>query len=277
MTKKQAEKHSEIIKWFIDNPNKGVYCKHPEDNLWRLSYSPTFDTILTYVQNDEYVELRKAQTDGKTIQIEYKPSNSKPYWRNYSNGEMNCFYKENNYRIKPDKPEFKVGDWVTANNGKPHQFKRFTKELPTWNKALDYENIEMLCHYKNRIPNFDRSMAKTKFYEHKSYLGFANKLPNDPRQPQWEAEYNKTGFDETVTWSLDDSLIKWFTPRLRKFLEMSLETTANADDFHKDIKKILKSFDLYLSTEYDEFNKKHTKKLDKSFKLLAKNYRGLWW
>lgn len=55
--------------------------------------------------------------------------------------------------------EFKVGDWVRVNNGKPHQFKRFTKDLPGWNKNLDYENIEMLCHARFHIPNFDRSIV----------------------------------------------------------------------------------------------------------------------
>jgi len=56
--------------------------------------------------------------------------------------------------------EFKVGDWVTVSNGRPYQFKRFTKDSPEWNKSLDYENIEMLCGSRFHISNFDRSIIK---------------------------------------------------------------------------------------------------------------------
>lgn len=56
--------------------------------------------------------------------------------------------------------KFKVGDWVTINSGSPHQFKRFTKDLPEWNKSLEYENIEMLCGARFHIPNFDRSIVE---------------------------------------------------------------------------------------------------------------------
>ena len=55
--------------------------------------------------------------------------------------------------------EINIGDWVTI-NGKPYQFRRFTKYLPEWNKSLDYENVEMLCGVRFHIPNFDRSIVK---------------------------------------------------------------------------------------------------------------------
>lgn len=115
-----------------------------------------------------------------------------------------------------------------------------------------------------------------KFHEHKSYLGFANEMPNDNRIPAWEKQYNEWGFDDTVTWSLDDSLIKWFTPRLRRFLEISEEIT-DAPDFHKDVEEMLKGFDLYLSGSFNEFDKEHIQQLNKSFELLTTSHRGLWW
>lgn len=56
--------------------------------------------------------------------------------------------------------EFKVGNWVTVNGSLPHQFSTFTKDLPEWNKTLDYENVEMLDKSKFHIPRFDRSIVQ---------------------------------------------------------------------------------------------------------------------
>lgn len=115
-----------------------------------------------------------------------------------------------------------------------------------------------------------------KFYEHPSYSGYANELTKDSRMEEWEKDYNERGFDDTVTWSLDDTLIKWLTPRLERFLEIS-EQITDADEFHNDVREMLYGFKLYTSTDFSEFNEEHIKKLNKSFELLAKNYRGLWW
>jgi hypothetical protein len=67
MTKEQIEQHKEIIKWFIDNHDNGVWTKG-ENEGWVLQTCPTFSEKAAYVQNDEYYELRKALADGKIIQ-----------------------------------------------------------------------------------------------------------------------------------------------------------------------------------------------------------------
>jgi len=111
--------------------------------------------------------------------------------------------------------------------------------------------------------------TKTKYYD--------GCLPSDNKHyKKYKKDYKKRGFDDSVTWSLDESLIKWLTPRLTRFLEISKQKHDEAK-LHKNIKIILKGFNLYLSDDFNEFNLKHTKQLDKSFKLLAKNYSGLWW
>lgn len=112
------------------------------------------------------------------------------------------------------------------------------------------------------------------FTEHPSYDGLLEK--KDKRCEEYKKDYDTRGFDDSVTWSLDDSLIRWLTPRLTRFLEISEETT-DAPEFHENVKKILIGFELYTSDEFEEFNKEHMKKLDESFKILAKIYRGLWW
>jgi len=125
----------------------------------------------------------------------------------------------------------------------------------------------------------EENASDLKFYEHPGYIGYAGDkdMANDYRQQAWERQYFERGFDDTVTWSLDEMLIKWLTPRLKKFLEFSEDFTGDNDEFHKDVKEMLKGFEFYLSDEFDEIDKKHVKKVDKSFKLLAKNYKKLWW
>lgn len=116
MTKEQVQKHGEVIKWFCDNPEKGVWCQSEEGFPWYLIHTPTFDTHYKYVQNDEYTELRKAKVDGK-LQWKWKHFNpatkeKDTEWKQVPYSETFAFHGEYNYRIKPDEPELKVGDWV---------------------------------------------------------------------------------------------------------------------------------------------------------------------
>lgn len=70
MKKQQIEIHGEVIKWFCDNPELGVWCKFENCNeQWELRFDPKFEVFTRYVQNDEYAEFRKAREDGKTIQV----------------------------------------------------------------------------------------------------------------------------------------------------------------------------------------------------------------
>ena len=65
--------------------------------------------------NDEYLPYRKALAEGKTVQ--YMNSNgeikSLDDWDNIGWKQFKGCVE--NYRIKPDEPEFKVGDWITVN------------------------------------------------------------------------------------------------------------------------------------------------------------------
>jgi len=158
MIKEQIEKHGEVMKWFIDNPDKGVWWKHFKGQKeWYLVTDPSFDEYGIYVKNDEYAEFRKALADGKQLQIrDYMGK-----WMAHNKTPNDDFtYPVNQYRIKPEEPGFKVGDWVTIKGSNPKQFKRFTGNLPQWNKSLDYENVELLNGERFRIPNFDRSVVK---------------------------------------------------------------------------------------------------------------------
>lgn len=76
--------------------------------------SNDLDCDIKYIViNDEYVELRKASAEGKTIEAR-------------SNFSSKIYYEVilpvwfdlpvNFYRIKPEEPQFKVGDWVVHND-----------------------------------------------------------------------------------------------------------------------------------------------------------------
>lgn len=60
-----------------------------------------------FIINDEYVEFRKALAEGKTIEYLGQSSN---LWQELKDANFNLH--QTCYRIKPDEPKFKVGDFV---------------------------------------------------------------------------------------------------------------------------------------------------------------------
>ncbi len=89
------------------NEGKILY-KHTNSNAWwneePWSYSLSYVTAI--IIKDKYVELRKALAEGKTIE----------YWTIFNSWqevpEPNFILHPTCYRIKPDEPKFKVGDFV---------------------------------------------------------------------------------------------------------------------------------------------------------------------
>ena len=85
---------------------------------WKTSgiYAPSCIII-----NDEYVEFRKALAEGKTVQYNFGNYgiNRKDFpneWKDLdqSIGILADRACPENYRIKPEEPKFKVGDWVRS-------------------------------------------------------------------------------------------------------------------------------------------------------------------
>ena len=75
-------------------------------NMTEVHWDMNYKTV-SIIINDEFSELRKALCNGKTIQIYYEFSNT---WSDIIKPE----FKDNvsNYRIKPEEPKFKTGDFV---------------------------------------------------------------------------------------------------------------------------------------------------------------------
>ena len=77
------------------------------------------DDVKYYIINDEFVEIRKALAEGKTIQYNFGNYgiNKKDFpnkWKDLdqSIGILADRACPENYRIKPEEPKFEVGDWV---------------------------------------------------------------------------------------------------------------------------------------------------------------------
>lgn len=73
----------------------------------------TNEEYYIYIIDDEYVEFRKALAEGKTIEYIGQSSN---VWHEVQEPDFNLH--PTCYRIKPDEPKFKVGDFVTPLNRK---------------------------------------------------------------------------------------------------------------------------------------------------------------
>ena len=116
-----------------------ILYKHKNSLAWWIT--DCWDYEIEYVQaiiiNDECVEFRKALVEGKTVQYNFGNYgiNRKDFpntWKDLdiSVGILADRAYPDNYRIKPDEPKFKVGDWVII---------------------TAFENKQLIVKYENHI------------------------------------------------------------------------------------------------------------------------------
>jgi hypothetical protein len=120
-----------------------------------------------------------------------------------------------------------------------------------------------------------------KWYEHPAYIGFYNQ--KDVRKSRSKdilkrakEQFESQGFDDSVTWSLDNSLIQWLVPRLKRLIEIQSEV-LDEPELMIELIVMYDAFEFYLSDDFDDTNIKHIEKMDNALDLLKKNFRGLWW
>lgn len=103
-------------RWVID-PNDGdssftIWYEIDSCSTWMMKDLLTNpQDRLELIINDEYFTYRKALAEGKTIEYLGQSSN---LWQELENA--NFVLHPTCYRIKPDEPKFKVGDFVTPLN-----------------------------------------------------------------------------------------------------------------------------------------------------------------
>jgi len=108
LTREEYKKHKECFNWFMEQPKNTEIWVKDVLNVWSLTAQPTWGMTSDYVINDEYYEFRKALVDGRTIQYYVDGFAG---WQDTTDFN-NPMEGAGNYRIKPEEPNFKVGDWV---------------------------------------------------------------------------------------------------------------------------------------------------------------------
>lgn len=100
------------------------------DRYWDTHQAGEYKPI--FVINDEYVEFRKALTEGKTVQYRSREvlefGAEREIWRDVNPATIHQ-YHISVLRIKQNEPQFKVGDWVVERN----------KNIPFMIKPSDLE------------------------------------------------------------------------------------------------------------------------------------------
>lgn len=126
-------------KWWTDQECVDFSSVDNFSYIIEKSLSPDYVLI---VINDEYAEFRKALAEGKTVQYNFGNYglNKKDFpntWKdiNLSIGILSDRAHPNNYRIKPEKPKFKVGDWIRTPHRGIFQIKHKV-ELSAWELTL---------------------------------------------------------------------------------------------------------------------------------------------
>ena len=107
MNKDVIKKYRDVFDYWLDGGK--VLEKSPDFEGWfTMKESIAFQcTNTVYVQDDEYAELRKAQADGKTILFI-----SRVLCKEVEMCGTDFTQPIGDYRIKPDEPKFKVGQWM---------------------------------------------------------------------------------------------------------------------------------------------------------------------
>lgn len=87
------------------------------EDIWRVPDGGRSKALI--VIDDEYVEFRKALAEGKTIQCNAKEGENDITYTAYGDtwwvDTTEFKYATRFYRVKPEEPKFKVGDWVVHN------------------------------------------------------------------------------------------------------------------------------------------------------------------
>lgn len=114
------------------------------------------------------------------------------------------------------------------------------------------------------------------------YVGLAQSLDDDDeRKERLLKQFHETGMDDSETWSLDTSIIKYLHSRLVKYYEIADEKIDL--DYHEglrqDIEKMIEGFSYGVDDSYFNLKDKEDKmkKVNEAFEILAKRHGYLWW
>jgi hypothetical protein len=130
-------------------------------------------------------------------------------------------------------------------------------------------------------------MALKKYKWIKKDLDFINKMNRfngtEKRKKRFIKQYEKQGWCDAETWSLDNQFAKWITPRLKRFKQLTNGIPMDLTEKQWDniLQEMIDGFEFMASDDYYEYGnhiwrEKH-EKINKAMDLFTKHIRNLWW
>ena len=109
---------------------------------------------------------------------------------------------------------------------------------------------------------------------------------DDPRQPRWDEEKEKYGFDERETWALDFAFYCWLYERLKMYLDVNIvDLTYHKFEYEGEtltqeecINRMLKGCEVYFQNDYKwDISEEDKKIVDDVTKIWAIVWPAMWW
>lgn len=112
-------------------------------------------------------------------------------------------------------------------------------------------------------------------------INFTLTKDNDPREEVFQQQRLERGFDDSETFCLTSTMVRFIYPRLIAYQEKA-EKFIGTPKFNKKLKKIVKAFKiLYDDCEKTDgmrcFSDKQWKQINKGLDLFREYFFALWW
>ena len=87
------------------------------------------------------------------------------------------------------------------------------------------------------------------------------------------------GFADSELWNLDETIIRFVLPRLKRLKEIQKGYPANLteEEWDKILSEIIECMEMYLDKIYNKFEEDEYKRVKKGFKLFGKYLMDLWY
>lgn len=93
-------------------------------------------------------------------------------------------------------------------------------------------------------------------------------------------QYEKQGWCDAETWSLDQQFAIWITPRLKRFKKLTVCTPMDltVKQWHSILQEMIDGFEFMASDDYYDWGLIENHKIaNKAIELFAKYVKDLWW
>ena len=110
-------------------------------------------------------------------------------------------------------------------------------------------------------------------------LSLATTLKNDDERLQrYRDQRDARGFDDTETWSLDNTIARFIGPRLKRYIELADNAIVMSDNYKSDMLELSAAFDYYASDASWSDLDKRSEAFETIKRLSPQMFDGgLWW